>query len=118
MKLYAKELVADTILGHMVIECLTNTSMRLCERVAEDKCCDVVLTVNGVEMNLEGFVRHWESQVNGMIERKARALAHGLVNQLQDDFAEMHERIRTAIEKYKFDWEKEDEQATAGNGGG
>lgn len=118
MKLYAKELVADDILGHMVIECLTHTSTRLCERVAADKCCDVVLTVNGVEMDLAFFVKHWESQVQHMIDRKARALAHGLVNQLQDDFAEMHERIRVAIDKYKFDWETPNGQPTAENDGG
>ena len=105
MKLYAQELVADDLLGHMVIECLVATSKRLCERVAADKCCEVVLTVNGVEMQLDAFVKHWQGQVDAMIERKARALAHELVNTLQDDFAEMNERIRSNIEKYKFDWE-------------
>jgi hypothetical protein len=115
----SKELHLDTMVGHLILECLTNTlgHGKKFEAFLKDykekggHILDVQLLVNGKEMNLEKFVDHWQSQVHENIRRRAEELfkekfsdVEILCTELMDD---LKRRLEPEITKRLEDWEKE-----------
>ena len=105
MKMTNKEIVADDLRGHMVLECLTHSAAHMIPEIAKRGHCDVKLLIDDKEVDLNGFVEHWQKCVGNQVRAQAKLMSHDLVNRLQDDFAELNERVRSVIERYRFEYE-------------
>lgn len=98
------------LLLHIVLNCLTTQMTKeLIEGTKLDDIeAEVILTLNGHELDLEKFIEHWQSQVNRMIKEEARELFSEKFWDLQDLFDDLHERLRNEVDKRMEDWEKEE----------
>ena len=78
-----KEQIIDNndLAGHIVLHGLSQHEDILNTSV-EFGYCDVVLTINGKEIDLMSFVKHWESQVDSMIKQEAQDLVAAQVSEL------------------------------------
>ena len=110
MKIAKKIITGDGILGHLVIHCMVNTPELKGAVKPTDEFVDVVLTINGVEANLQSFLDHWQKQVRRMIRGEAEDLFKEYLGDrlypLTELITDLEDRL---IEEWKpllSDWEK------------
>jgi hypothetical protein len=105
-----KEFRDGSLLSHMVLH---NLEISIAKKIAKEGKtesgieCDVKLTVNGIEIDLESFIEHWQSQVHRMIKEEAIELVKEKFADLNDMLYDLEERIKPEIENRLEDWEKE-----------
>lgn len=89
----------ESLLQHMVLTVIANTLAL--EEVASspeyntDGTVDMVLTVNGHELDVEKFCQHWQSQVDRMIKEHAAEL----VEEKFAEISEVFDGIRRSVEE-------------------
>lgn len=64
----------DSMLGHVVLHCMAETTEMLA-KARDNGGAEVKLTIDGQEADLESFVNHWQSQVNDIINKRAKKIA-------------------------------------------
>ena len=105
-----------------IADLIITSSMDVIEKVIfakkEDGIYDLVLTINGVETDVENYFNRWQEQVEEMITEKAKELVkdkfYSVVGQLED-VAEVIRNLKSNLdtvltEKLK-DWNIEDWQS-------
>jgi hypothetical protein len=74
MKITRDSIIDESnLIGHIVIEGVSNYP-DIIEAIVEADEAEVIMTVNGKEIDLEGFIKHWQSQVGEIIRKEARSL--------------------------------------------
>lgn len=73
---FKKEILEDSNVAHMVLECLATTLANpsfkeIATQYEQKGMLDIVLTVNGTELPLKPFIDHWQSQVEDVIQKAA-----------------------------------------------
>lgn len=100
MKITKNQIIDDhSLIGHIVLNGLGRNE-KLCKKIAEDGEAELILTVNGEEIDIESFVDHWQSQVKEMIERHACQLFEDRVDKFRDTFFELTSRMEENFQKY------------------
>lgn len=72
-----KELNKDSLLSHLILHCLTETigaDKRFEEFVGTNKTFDIKLSINNLELNIQKFIDHWQSQVHELLTKYAKEL--------------------------------------------
>lgn len=105
-----QELRKNTLLSHVVVSCLTDTVAR--EKIAENRTkdgliCEIKLTINGHELDLQSFAEHWQSQVSRMIKDRAMEIVKEKFDDVGEILYDLEERLKPEIEKRLEDWERE-----------
>lgn len=101
----------DSLLMHIVLTCLTEAALKELVEIGKTKegiVCDLKLTVNDHELNLESFVEHWQNQISRMIQEKATKIIEEKFRDIQEIFYDLEERLKPEIKKRLEDWEKEE----------
>jgi hypothetical protein len=78
-------------------------------KTKDDNILDIMLTVNGHELNFESFVKRWQKQVHELIAKEAKDLVEEKFAYISDLVYELTERIKPEIDKRLEDWEKDQE---------
>ena len=90
MQITADEIVNDrSLIGHIIIDGLAKSPAVL-EAVARDRVAEVILTVNGTEIDLRSFMNYWQSQVDRMIREQAMSL-------VEDKFGDVHAKMQEFV---------------------
>lgn len=94
---------------HIILSTLKETTIKeLADNRAENGIiADLLLTVNGTELDLESFCEHWQSQVRRMIKEKAIELFKDKLGDVENLMYDLGERLKEEINKRLEDWEKE-----------
>ena len=105
MKISRKDIVdIDNILGHIVLQTAMSTLEKLHKELLEDpnEEVEIKLICNGkYELNLEGFIEHWQSQVSRMINDAALRM---IEDKLEDKSREATELLEHLIKQTKRDF--------------
>jgi len=100
----------DGLISHIVLNSISETTMNALVKTGSVQgkgvICDLVLTANGYDIDLQAFVDHWQSQVDRIIEEKAEELLADRFREIQDMLTTLEERIKPEINKRLEDWEK------------
>lgn len=68
----------DDTVGWFFLEAITAEDRRrpgFVKELMDKKPYDVVLTINGRDVDFVDVIENWERQIDGMVERKAKRLA-------------------------------------------
>ena len=100
----------DGLLSHIILNSISETTMDALVKEGSIQgvgvICDLVLTANGHEIDIQDFVDHWQSQVDRIIEEKAQELLSDRFREISDLLVDLEERIKPEINKRLEDWEK------------
>lgn len=70
----------NNLVGHMILHTLGNNPETVAA-IRDKGYADVELTLNGkTVLDVDGFVKHWQQQVAGMIDTQARELVRTKYN--------------------------------------
>lgn len=100
---FEKHLNKGSLLDHMVIHGLVECDA--VSRVADDPAyksdqqLEIVLTVNGIEIDVEGFCEHWQSQVERMIDEAAAKLLDSKIGDQLDEIEAMVDCAKVELGK-------------------
>jgi hypothetical protein len=79
-------------------------------RVDGDLEMDVVLSVDGLELDVEKFVKHWQSQVERMIIDEAKEMQKEKMGEMfievEDLLTDFQGRLEEEVDKRLEDWER------------
>jgi hypothetical protein len=93
----------DGLISHIVLNSISETTMNALVKTGSVKgigvFCNLILTANGHELDLEAFVDHWQNQVDRIIEEKAEELLADRFREIQDMLTTLEERIKSEINK-------------------
>jgi hypothetical protein len=108
-----KEVNEDTLMSHMIVNGIANNDWLIGQIVKEGTTqdgvvCDIVVTVNGHEIDLNRFVDEWQNQVKRIIRKEAEEIVTEKFNDITWLFSDLDEMIKNEISKRLEDWEKED----------
>ncbi len=82
MELSIKKIIdPQNITGRLILHCMSDHPDILSE-ISKNGSCNVVLTINGKECNIENFMNRWQKQVSDMINKEAHKLIHNKLRQL------------------------------------
>jgi len=101
----------NSLLTDIILHCLTDTVMKEFNGLPiypNGITADVCFSINGHELDFEGFCRHWESQVNRMIQDEAAELFQNKFNDVAELLNDLEERLKEEVKKRLEDWEKEE----------
>lgn len=83
MKITREQIVdMKDITGHLVLHCLSQ-DQNVLHAVAENGEADVQLLINGEEFDINDFVKHWQSQIDEIIKKKAQELIQHEINDIR-----------------------------------
>lgn len=113
-----KEIQKSSSLSHLILSCMSRTfgvdekfhEFIESKKVEGDYVFDVKLTVDDTEVDLNGFIEHWQQQVKQAIEEKAREFVADKFADVYYILNDLENRIKPEIEKRLEDWEKEEQQ--------
>jgi len=118
MKINITKLVNGTdkpMLLHVILEAMTHTlqhekfmQFMSPRKTADGYIVDIKLMADDVELNLEAFINHWQSQVHRMIKDEATTLATNKFRDVEDLVSDLSERLKKEIEQRLENWEKEE----------
>ncbi len=97
-------------LMHIVLNCLTD---QITKELTKDRIkghdieTEIILILNGHELDLEKFMKYWQSEVNRMIKEEAKELINEKFLDINDLFSDLQERLRIEVDKRMEDWERE-----------
>ena len=112
---FTKEIKQRSLISHIVIASLVNTLNQqdiindITNKTKDDNILDIMLTVNGHELNFESFAKRWQKQVRELITKEAKDLVAEKFMYVSDLVDDLAERIESEIDKWLEDWEKEEE---------
>ena len=92
----------EDLLIHIILSCLTDEMTKeLTDKEVKDIGieAEIILTLNGHELDLESFIKHWQSQVHRMIKEEANDILNEKFNDLDYLFNDLQERIQGEINK-------------------
>lgn len=104
----------ESLIGHIVLHCMTTALMDQIHTrddfgSSEGIVMDVVLTVDGHELDLKKFVDHWQNQIEDIINKEVKerqkAIFHEKFDKVSDLLTDLEERVEEEIEKRLDDWE-------------
>jgi cation transport regulator ChaB len=75
---------------------------------SDDKFMDVILTIDGIEVDLEKFIERWQENVRSMVSEKAQELVDEKFNDVSDTLSDLQDRIGEEVKKRLEEWEKDD----------
>ena len=111
---FTKELRKDSLLSNVVLHCIANVAKNdLASKLAEEGktdegvILDIVLTVNGREMNLESFINNWQSQVHRIIKETAEEIIEEKFCDVEELLSDLGDRVKSEIHQRLEDWEKD-----------
>ncbi len=102
-----------SILSHIVIDGLIKAlGDSLGEKIEpfetkDGVVMDLVLTAEGIELDIQSFCDHWQSQVSEIIVEEAKRLINIKFNDISDLLYDLEERVKPEISKRLEDWEIE-----------
>lgn len=107
MKYKKSEVLSDepSMLRNLLLTCISedNNSKVVINDVSKKDEIDIVLTVNGHELDLFKFAEKIDKSLNDMIKRKAELLTNEMIDEIVDKSAEVvlqkKTQIISAIEK-------------------
>lgn len=110
----SKELKKNSLLGHIIISGMTKTLGHTEVGQLANECTtdegvvlDVVLTVNGKEVDLAHFVEHWQSQVGSLLTAEVARVIDEKFSDIEDLLCDLKARIEPEIDKRMEKWEKQ-----------
>ena len=113
-----KENKDRTLLSHIVLHCATTSLIKSIVKEREDKgleenIVDLTLTCNGKEIDIQKFMKHWQSLVEVMIREEAKDRVESFMtdklNDIHDVMEDLESRLKEEVDKRMEDWEKEEE---------
>ena len=120
MKINMSEHIRNrTSISHIVLNVMTDALMEHVQhtRVEGDLEMDVVLSVDGHELDIEKFVEFWQSQVEGMIEKEAKDMQKekmgDMFRDVEDLLNDLQGRLDEEVDKRLEDWERDEKDSTA-----
>ena len=100
----------NDFLMHIILDTLTSSIIKELKGNPKEggTVADVRLTIDGHELNLESFCKHWQSQVHRMIKEEAVEIVQDKCSfsDIYDLLYDLEERIKPEINKRLEDWEK------------
>jgi len=114
MKINMSEHIRNrTGVSHIVLHCMTDELMKHAKHahtVDGDFEMDVVLSVDGHELDVEKFVKHWQSQVKRMIKEEAQEMQKEKIGDMfrdvEDLLTDLQGRLEEEVDKRLEDWER------------
>ena len=110
MKISIKDIVDKrdgSIMSYVVFHCLGEYAKAKEVYNVEDKELDIVLTINGHEMDFEDCCNYWQDQVNRMITQRANELLSEKFAEVNDLLYDFEERLKDEVSKRLEEWEKD-----------
>lgn len=105
-----EEIKKNTLLSHVVLNGMSDAIIKgITSKVPHETEVDIVLTVNGEEIELLPFMQHWQNQVDSMIKEEAKKLVDEKMSSLNDIqylVIDLKERLEAEIAKRMESWEK------------
>jgi len=99
MKLTRKDIIdQNNIVGHIVLMSAANAIQQIANELETSPDIEVKLMYGDIELDLEGFIQHWESQIDKMILQKAEEL---IDEKIDKPLQEMENICRNAVKSIK-----------------
>ena len=96
------------LLTHIVVEGLSSAVFEILAKTNSIKnigiVCDVVLTVDSHEVDLEAVVEEWERQMDTMITEKAQVLLANKFYDINNFLVDLEERVEVELKKHPESW--------------
>lgn len=92
----------DSIINFMIITSCHKVVNELAEENKKKKAngiYDIVLTIDGIEMDIKRFMDRWQENVSSFVEEAAKELVNDKLNELLDSIDELKEEVETTISK-------------------
>lgn len=97
MKITTKEIVDENnLLGHIILNSIGKFPT-ICDTIAKKGHGELKMTIDDIEINIESFVNHWQSDVDRIIVDKAKELVDDQMRELQDTIYEFSNAVQTKI---------------------
>lgn len=109
------ELRKESLLGHVVLHGISIAANDISGELAEEGRTengvelDVVMTVNGREVDIKDFVDHWQSEVSDIIKAEVKKVIDQRFNDVSEMLFDLQERVKPEIQSRLEDWELPDE---------
>jgi hypothetical protein len=103
---FINELCQDTLLSHMVLHGLSLNEILLNKCSGKSEKLDIKLLVNNEEIDIIDFINHWESQVDRLIKEQAQEIIKTKMNDIEDLYYQLNEKIQNEVNKRLEDWER------------
>jgi len=91
------------LVGHLVLSSLAKALDQNAEKIRDAKGCEAILTVNGKEVDLQGYADRWEAEIDMAVRKEAKKLAQDKLNSLQHLIDGVEEKMK------ELDWYPSDE---------
>ena len=106
----------DSLINYMIITGCHKTIKEVCKAKREDGKTEVLMTVNGVEMDVQQFMDRWQDNVDRLVEEKAKELLRekfgdmdDVAEQLAMTISDFEKSIGEVIKKQLKTWGKTDD---------
>jgi hypothetical protein len=113
MKLNLSDRRADSLIHHIILNGAKQATIdRLCAKRVKDKdiIVDIVMTLNGDEVDIEKFCEHWQRDVNRQVRKHAEALVNdkfdGKFDDIDEALTELQAKLHKTIKQNIAKWEK------------
>ena len=118
MRIERDEILSRGLIGHIVLNALASYPV-IVDEIRDDGGADVLMTVNGQEVDIEAFADHWQGQVSEFIADKAESIIRDRFGSVSDLLSDLEERVGREIHCRLEAWETEDldESSAKGEGG-
>jgi len=111
------EIDRNSLLSHFILEMDTPTIQKIVKKIRGKKprSIDVQMTVEGYSVDVNKTMKHIESQLENLIEKRAKKLfteryesiITDKLEQIGDIADDLKERLDNEVDKRKEDWEKD-----------
>lgn len=107
MKIEVKDITNHkNLVGHLVLNACTS-HVDLTTEIRDAGYADIRMTVNDKEVDVNGFVDHWQSQVRRMISEEARELLDAKFITTEYILTDLNTRLLQEVNKNLDEWEEE-----------
>lgn len=105
-----KDINDNGLLSHMILNGISSSvASQIAEngRTEDGIVCEVLMTVDGHEIDLQKFVDELQAQINGVVKRKAEEIVAEKLNDISWMLCDLEEQIKKEVHKRLEDWELE-----------
>lgn len=85
------------LIGHIILNSAAASSMKLGESFV-DGCGEITMTLNGFDIDIEPFAKHLESELDRMIEERAKQLLNEKCEDIKNVIYDLAEKMSMMAE--------------------
>jgi hypothetical protein len=100
MKITREEIVdQNNLLGQIVLNSFINLNKKVQDEVVRSGEAEILLTLNGEELDIASFINEWQSQIDRIVNDTAVEILNEKIGDLNNTIYEFSEMLQTKIKE-------------------